>query len=58
MKMITINLNEYVELINSQEELDSLEEAGVDNWCGYGERGTTTEWTEEDFVNHKNVFEE
>lgn len=34
-EMVTISKREYEDLLESQEWLNALECAGVDNWCGY-----------------------
>lgn len=36
-EMITITKREYDALKRAELKLDCLEEAGVDNWCGYSE---------------------
>ena len=36
MKTITISLSEYDELHEASDKLNALEQAGVDNWEGYG----------------------
>ena len=33
---VTLDYNEYLQLLIAQETLDTLESAGVDNWCNYG----------------------
>lgn len=34
-KMVTMTLDEYEELVNTQTFLECLEGQGVDNWVGY-----------------------
>ena len=33
---VTLDYNEYLQLLIAQETLDTLERAGVDNWGNYG----------------------
>ncbi len=37
MDVVTIELDEYEELLNDRKLLECLYEAGVDKWEGYGE---------------------
>ena len=37
MKQITINRNEYNELLEARNKINALEAAGVDNWALYGD---------------------
>lgn len=37
LENITISLDHYTELIEAQDKLMALEDAGVDNWSGYDE---------------------
>ena len=36
-KEVKISAARYYELLKSENELDALDNFGVDNWCGYGE---------------------
>lgn len=47
-KMITITVKEYERLLDSELMLQALEDAGVDNWHGYGDAmETVEEWKKE-----------
>jgi hypothetical protein len=36
-KLVRITAQRYYELLKAEDELNCLENFGVDNWCGYGE---------------------
>lgn len=36
-EMIEISVREYKDLLEKEDKLARLEEAGVDNWSGYGD---------------------
>lgn len=50
---VKISAKRYLSLLKSENELNGLECAGVDNWCGYGEHHEYME-DEEDLVKEVN----
>jgi len=53
---IVISKERLVELLNAEESLLSLEEAGVDNWEGIDECEEGKEWSLEDLAG-QDIFE-